>query len=194
MGVFVHSRDRCERVSKYAAAESQARFCNLLSLLACLMLLHLPMPLFLVLQITDTGIADAILALHQNGVNVSILVSHTIYDKTDSGLAQTCYKTLSSGGLNIRKAPNFFQYSHLKMWVVDGKKLGLSSGNFSPSDYPEGSSFPPYGQSGWQDVNRDANVIIESLDLIKQFRAVRDADWAAGSDWSPYSSDDDYHN
>lgn len=144
-------------------------------------------------QITDTDLTNAIVSLYQKGVNVTLLVSHKIYDSTDSKLARQCYNTLYSAGLKIRKAPSFFSFSHLKMWVVDGKKMGLSSGNFSPSDYPDGTSFPPYGQFGWQDVNRDSNVIIESLDLVRQFRAVRDADWASGSDWSPYSSDDDYH-
>jgi phosphatidylserine/phosphatidylglycerophosphate/cardiolipin synthase-like enzyme len=156
-------------------------------------------------QITDTDITNAIVNLYNNGVNVSLLVSNKIYDSTDSQLAQTCYKTLYSAGLKIRRAPSFFRFEHLKMFVIDGKKVGLSSGNFSPSDYPDGSSFVPCTflgpnnggscQSGWQDVNRDANVIIESLDLVRQFRAVRDADWAAGEDWSPNSSsDDDYHS
>ena len=130
--------------------------------------------------------------LYNSGINVTVLVSHSIYDSTDSKLAQTCYKTMYSGGMKIRKAPSFFRFSHLKMFVVDGKTVGLSSGNFSPTDYPEGSSFPPFGQSGWQSVNRDSNVLIENLDLVRQFTNVMDADWASGTDWSPYSTDDDW--
>lgn len=76
----------------------------------------------------------------------------------------------------------------LQFYIIDGKRVSVSTGNWSPTDYPTGSSFPPFGQSGWQDVNRDFTVSFASLDLVQQFRNVMYGDWPAGSWWQPYTA------
>ena len=84
------------------------------------------------------------------------------------------------------------RYCHNKFWIVDGKVLGLSTGNMSPSDLPGKFSFnrgnnpetfvnshpigptgPPMsfptfaaGGSKWRDTNRDFHVFVEDPDVV----------------------------
>ena len=58
-------------------------------------------------------------------------------------------------------------------------------GNWSPSDFPTGSSFPPYGHSGWHSVNRNFLVVLQSRLIVDDFYAVFTEDWKRGTDWAP---------
>ena len=60
----------------------------------------------------------------------------------------------------------------------------LFPGNWSPSDFPKGSSFYPYSQTG-QSVNRDLLVVMESPGVVDMFETVFNSDWSIGSDWVP---------
>lgn len=128
--------------------------------------------------------AMQIIDLYNNGINVTLLVSNDIYDDTDYKLACSCYQTISNAGIAIRSAPSYYKYSHNKFWIMDGRWVTVSTGNMSPSDAPTGSSYPPYGSTGWQVVNRDYTISFDSQALIAQARAVMYGDWANGSDWN----------
>ena len=116
---------------------------------------------FYVYQITDERVCDAVEALHKKGINVTVLVSKGIYSTTDEvghffvslrafhlivadalltwkETATKCYTQLQDAGLDVHMSwqYNDYMYSHNKYWIVDGKKLGLSSGNLSPTDIP----------------------------------------------------------
>jgi hypothetical protein len=139
-------------------------------------------------QITDTDICNALVSLFQNGVSMQILVSNKIYSYADWKSAQTCYTTMYNAGMRFRKTEeNTYTYTHAKFWIQDGATVGLSSGNLSPTDYPDGASFPPYGQSNWQSVNRDLNLLMTSSEIVSQYQAVLDGDWQYGTEWHPYS-------
>ena len=68
----------------------------------------------------------------------------------------------------------------------DVSLIGMMAGNWSPSDFPTGSSFPPYGPSGWQSVNRDLLVVMESPWVVDTFYGVFTEDWKRGVEWQPY--------
>lgn len=137
-------------------------------------------------QVTDTGICSKLLSLYNNGINVTLLVSKDILDNTDYELAKKCYSTLYNGGMNIQKSPSFYEFAHQKFWIIDGDRWAMSTGNWSPSDYPEGTSFPPYGSSGWQDVNRDYTVKGTNAEMAGLLRSVLNEDYSRGSAWYPY--------
>ena len=85
----------------------------------------------------------------------------------------------------MTKDVSFYQYCHQKFWIVDGVTVGLSTGNWSPSDYPQGGKeFVPYGTTGWRHSNRDYTTEITSVGTVEVFQGVFDKDYAGGSDFS----------
>ncbi|MCG8622439.1 MAG: phospholipase D family protein [Proteobacteria bacterium] len=68
------------------------------------------------------------LALQNNGVKVSIIVSAMIVSYTDWKLAQQCYGLLNENGVSIRKALTKFSFAHQKYWIIDNKEVHLSTG------------------------------------------------------------------
>ena len=57
-------------------------------------------------------------------------------------------------------------------------------GNWSPSDFPEGTTFSPYSKTK-NSVNRDILVSMEGSDIVKAFQVVFENDWETGTDWYP---------
>ena len=58
------------------------------------------------------------------------------------------------------------------------------SGNWSPSDFPKGSTFEPYSKTK-HNVNRDLLVSMEGTEIVQQFQTVFENDWDSGTDWYP---------
>ena len=105
-----------------------------------------------------------------------LLVSSSIYGTDDCNAANAVYEkiynetsksssTLNAASFLIKKTTSYYTYSHQKYWVVDGKSVGLSTGNMSPSDFNNQTAsadkekrFPPHGETGWTRLNRDLTV------------------------------------
>lgn len=139
----------------------------------------------MVYQITDPTLCNEVLEMHKKGIEVTVLVSQCIYDGPDSDLALQCYKNLTAGGFtNLYKTPSYYSMSHQKFWIVDGRRVSWSTGNWSPSDYPTSNTYPPFGSAAWQDVNRDFTASIEAADVVSQFQAVLTQDLAHGTKFS----------
>jgi len=86
-----------------------------------------------------------------------------------------------------------YKFSHQKFWIIDGKQVWLSTGNWGETDYPDGSGrFPPYkgNESSWRDVNRDFTIGITSSDAVGVFKNVLDQDYERGHDFKPYALED----
>lgn len=81
-------------------------------------------------------------------------------------------------------ASQFYKYSHQKFWIMDGKSVGMSTGNWSPTDYPSQSYFPPYGSQGWANANRDFTIHIVNERVVDVFANVMQQDLNRGSTWS----------
>jgi hypothetical protein len=96
-------------------------------------------------QITDdASVAGSecgeLISLHQAGLDVVVLVSNQIYDEYDSKNAAKCYAQLVKAGINVTKAPSYYTYSHNKFAIIDDATVLLSTGNWSPSDFPPTAS------------------------------------------------------
>lgn len=139
-------------------------------------------------QVTDPRLCDQLLALSKKGINVSLLVSENIYDETDASLAAACYKKLHAEKFPIQVAKAFYKtmFSHQKFWILDETSVGLSTGNWSPSDYPGGAaSFPPYPNPLWRDTNRDYTITVANPVMVQIFQDVFNNDFATGFPWKP---------
>ena len=58
------------------------------------------------------------------------------------------------------------------------------AGNWSPSDFPDGTSWQPYKKSHTS-VNRDLEIVMEQADLVAYFAEVYNGDWVRGEEWKP---------
>lgn len=137
----------------------------------------------MIYQITGQDIVDKLISLKQNGVSIRLLVSSTIFGRSDCELANRMYPVLISAGIPVSKTTRHYTYSHQKFWIVDGHSVGWSTGNWGPSDFPANSNaniprtYPPYDQPGWQKLNRDFTVYVQNdRKVTAAFQAVFDGD------------------
>lgn len=137
----------------------------------------------MIYQITDPELCDAILKMQSNGIDVQLLVSSRIFSYNDWKSAQDCYQKLYDNKVPIQKTPSYYTYSHQKFWIIDGEEVHLSTGNWSPTDYPVGLVFPPYRSSDWQDTNRNFIVGLKNSDIVSIFAKVIEEDGKNGTPW-----------
>jgi phosphatidylserine/phosphatidylglycerophosphate/cardiolipin synthase-like enzyme len=140
-------------------------------------------------QVTSTDLCQEIINLNQAGITVNIMVSYRIYDQTDCAAANVCYAQLYNAGLTLMKAPWYYFFAHQKYWIRDSMSVGWSTGNWSPTDYPQDGpgvvTFPPFGQSGWFNSNRDFTMYSTNSNLISVFQTLYNNDVADGDTWTP---------
>eukprot|EP00049_Salpingoeca_infusionum_P024742 m.16888 g.16888 ORF g.16888 m.16888 type:complete len:514 (+) comp7259_c0_seq1:431-1972(+) len=143
-------------------------------------------------QVTDQRLCNSLIAMHKKGINVTLLVSRAIFGSVDQELAIDCYAKLKEAGMQLQ-APwqyYFMMYNHQKYWIVDGKQVTMSTGNWSPSDYPGGSgTYLPYNNQNWESINRDFTITIHNQNVLKIFDDVFEMDYLNGTTWKP-----PYHN
>jgi len=139
-------------------------------------------------QVTDDSLCSFLeqVGTAKNGPTLKLLVSKYIFGPTDHSLAMSCYTKLHAAGLTVRMTQDvsFYQYCHQKFWIVDGKTVGMSTGNWSPSDYPQNYRGVPHGEAGWEVSNRDYTMEVTSPSVVKSFQSVLDGDYEAGEDFS----------
>ena len=59
-----------------------------------------------------------------------------------------------------------------------------TTGNWSPSDFPEGSTFSSYEKTH-ESINRDLLVVMSGDSVVEAFQTVFENDWKSGTDWKP---------
>jgi len=141
-------------------------------------------------QVTDFGLCQELQRLYTNTtIDLTIYVSKHIYAAGDSALAQECYGQLYKAGATIHLSPWYYTYSHAKFWIVDRgtsrQHVGMSTGNWSPTDYPPADVFPPYGQGNWVKANRDYTMRMWGEEVVAQFSSVFHNDLIRGTEWYP---------
>jgi len=140
-------------------------------------------------QVTSTDLCQEIINLNSAGVTINLMVSYRIYDEADCAAAKVCYAQLYNAGLSFMKAPWYYFFSHQKYWIRDSISVGWSTGNWSPTDYPQDGSgvvtFPPFGQNGWFNSNRDFTMYSTNAALISVFQTVYNNDLNDADTWSP---------
>ncbi len=92
--------------------------------------------MLVVVQVTDMGLCQSLVDMHNAGINLTILVSYRVESPSDCPDANTCYNFLYENGVTVYLSPTYYDVSHNKFWIMDGKRVSWSTGNWSPSDYP----------------------------------------------------------
>jgi phosphatidylserine/phosphatidylglycerophosphate/cardiolipin synthase-like enzyme len=116
---------------------------------------------------TDT-IADAVIAAHQRGVDVRVLL-----DPDHEGNPQVRAQ-LAAAGVDVRDAPTTYDFSHAKYMIIDGDRAVIQSANFN---YTSMANERNYGI-----VDRDASDV---ADLQRVF----DTDWTWTGAGNPVQPD-----
>lgn len=131
-------------------------------------------------QITDDNFCQLLIDLNGKGVELQIFVSNSIFGTDDYFSAKRCYEKLFNAGVVVHKSvPKCLFYSHQKFWIIDDHDLYLSTGNWSPTDYPAGSNeYPPYPNSAWRKTNRNMTVRVSGNEaVLRRFQEVFSRDW-----------------
>eukprot|EP00817_Percolomonadidae_sp_ATCC50343_P000704 CAMPEP_0117421084 /NCGR_PEP_ID=MMETSP0758-20121206/2267_1 /TAXON_ID=63605 /ORGANISM="Percolomonas cosmopolitus, Strain AE-1 (ATCC 50343)" /LENGTH=301 /DNA_ID=CAMNT_0005203037 /DNA_START=370 /DNA_END=1272 /DNA_ORIENTATION=- len=141
-------------------------------------------------QITMDEFCDDMISLKKANpdMDLRLFVSNDIYGKADKAIALKCYGKLLSSGVAVKMSHKYcLSYSHQKYWIVNGDTVFMSTGNWSPSDYPTAPYvFPPYGESNWRKVNRDYTLrISNSNGILNRFSDLFISDYDQGYDFVP---------
>ena len=109
-----------------------------------------------------TDIIDAIVNAHNRGVDVKIIL-----DDTDNDDSKAAADYLNGEGIPLKictsTVPQYFDTQHNKGVLVDGKKVLISSINWSPTSLR---------------YNRETGIIIESSDVTSYYLALFNHDWS----------------
>lgn len=117
---------------------------------------------------TVTAIRDRIIAAHDRGVAVRVLL-----DPDHEGNIST-RNQLNAANVPTRDAPTLYSFSHAKYMIADGTTALVMSANFNVDAM---SSERNYGF-----IDRDANDVAD-------IKAIFDMDWAAGGGEAPKPAD-----
>lgn len=136
-------------------------------------------------EISGSELCEELIALHDKGVKLDIMISYRIMSATSCEESNVCYAALHKKGIKVHKSPDYYTFSHNKYWITNGNRVSWSTGNWGHTDYPEGTKFPPYGKTGYQKVNRDFTGTIIQQDVADVFLNVMAEDKVRGSTYTP---------
>ena len=139
--------------------------------------------------IANGTFCEGLLDMQKRGVKVRVLVSDFVLG-FDAHISSVCYQRLDAAGLEVHSAPSVFTFAHQKFWVVDGRKVTVSTGDWTLTDTPPGTVFPTYAHAppSWVQVNRDFMLAIEHPDAAQVFESLLASDYAGGTVWKPSPS------
>jgi len=117
---------------------------------------------------TVTAIADRLIAAHQRGVDVRVLL-----DPEHPGNS-TVRSMLTSANVPHRNMPTVYEFSHAKFMIIDNQKAVIMSMNFNIDA---------------MNMERNYGMIDRDPDDLADVQAIFDMDWAAGGGESPMVAD-----
>ncbi|HEU0032450.1 MAG TPA: phosphatidylserine/phosphatidylglycerophosphate/cardiolipin synthase family protein [Kofleriaceae bacterium] len=117
---------------------------------------------------TVSAIADRVIAAHQRGVDVRVIL-----DPDHEGNLTTRTR-LTSAGVPNRNAPALYSFSHAKYLLVDGKTALVMSANFNVDA---------------MDSERNYGIVDRDADDFADLQAIFDQDWAGGGGEPPRPAD-----
>jgi cardiolipin synthase len=134
-------------------------------------------------EFKDKEIADALIGASKRGVAVRVLINQGYQGKVEK-INEPAYAYLSSQGVPVHWAPNYFNLTHQKTLIVDKNKAFIMTFNFTPQYY---------------ETSRDFGILDKDQNDINSIENTFNADWSDqkirtsyGDDlvWSPGSDQD----
>jgi phosphatidylserine/phosphatidylglycerophosphate/cardiolipin synthase-like enzyme len=113
-------------------------------------------------QFSYTPLIDALIAASQRGVFVRVLLDRQIQSNLYTA------ERLSLSGIDVRWASILFASTHAKFMIADGQTVFVGSTNWSRHA---------------MELNREAAVLVHSLEVAEAFLHVFESDWAKGTLW-----------
>ena len=107
---------------------------------------------------TSDKILQALKRASDRGVQVRIILEKRVINSDN----QKNYNELKVYGVNVKWASQEYALTHAKFMILDGKTMLVGSHNFS-----ENAMYK----------NREASVIIQSANVVDDFRKVFEEDW-----------------
>jgi len=92
-------------------------------------------------QLSDTQVEQALIAAHDRGVAVRVLLNGGYYGKKESSVNDDAYRILSDARVPIEWTPTYVALTHQKTLVVDGKTALIMTFNLVPKYYATGRDF-----------------------------------------------------
>jgi phosphatidylserine/phosphatidylglycerophosphate/cardiolipin synthase-like enzyme len=89
--------------------------------------------------LTDQGTIDALIARHQAGVEVQVLLNRTF--PTGGTSNDSAYAALRAGGVDARWAPSTFSLTHEKCVIIDHREAWIMTMNMTPTSYSSNREF-----------------------------------------------------
>ena len=112
-------------------------------------------------ELTDQDVIGALVAAHDRGVGVRVILDAAFYGKV---VNQGAYDRLRGAGLAVQWAPVKYIF-HIKATIIDGSVLDVGTGNLVPKYYAD---------------DRDAIVVDRDPAQVRAASATFAADWAGG--------------
>ena len=94
-------------------------------------------------QLKDQEVADALIADSKRGVRVRVLLNHGYLGQA-SPTNEPAYGYLLSHGIAVKWTPSYFDLTHQKTLVSDGRTALIMTFNFTPQYYVSGREFGIY--------------------------------------------------
>lgn len=107
-------------------------------------------------------VISALKRAEERGVKIRIILEKRV----DSATNQKTFDSLLAYGMQAKWASKIYELTHSKFMIVDGKTLLVGSINFSNNAL---------------NVNREADVIIQNNQILKDFTNVFEEDWVLSS-------------
>ena len=122
--------------------------------------------------IDDQSIRDALVAAHQRGVQMRILIEKQKYahDETQSSSDKTV-TFLEQAGIPLKKTPDHVAQVHAKLLIQDGVKALISTGNMDEESF---DGLPGIGRPA-----RDFALEITHPEMLADLKKVFQQDWEA---------------
>lgn len=117
---------------------------------------------------TVDALADKLIAAKQRGVDVRVLL-----DPDHQGNLNVT-PALTAGGVNWKKAPTLYTFSHAKYLIVDKEQLVIMSANWNVDAMKS---------------ERNYGIVDRDIEDIADAQAIFDADWALATGAPPHSLD-----
>ncbi|MBN1330428.1 MAG: hypothetical protein JXA54_13220 [Candidatus Heimdallarchaeota archaeon] len=125
-----------------------------------------------VYTLSSEPLVNRLIAAHNRGVEVIVLVSHDRVNSYEDAYTETASYRLDQAGIDVSTASSTFTYTHAKFWIVDHQKTFVYSGNWAPSSIP---------QVNYARTNREMGFMFDDTEIATFYEDVFFDDLSIGN-------------
>ena len=132
--------------------------------------------------IASDNIVSALVAAKKANpeLSIRILVSSYVIPGPFPDYTQA-YVNLTAAGIPVHATHDCLGVHHIKVWIIDGESVSVSTNNWAESEFPVYSVFPP----GVHGADRGLVFTFKNPDVIAWYGMVMAHDWTQSIPWTP---------